>query len=217
MAPGGLQAPALRPPPSAPLGGRHRTSIMGPKDKSRLDRRTLDEAVGWVLGVRGQLRAVLGLGVETRTKARGGTRPSGSGGGGTDPALEQCNRVPAGTAMLLAWVTGQGSRLSQVGSLAEGPPSLADQMPRKSWRRGAGCFGSLRCPRSPRVGSDGARGQEAVSGRPGTGWGTHQLCDCLKAPPLSPAGFSRGVCVRGRWVKPPECWRWQAGDRTQTL
>ena len=136
--------------------------------KSRLDRRTLDEAVGWVLGVRGQLRAVLGLGVETRTKARGGTRPSGSGGGGTDPALEQCHRVPAGTAMLLAWVTGQGSRLSQVGSLAEGPPSLADQMPRKSWRRGAGCFGSLRCPRSPRVGSDGARGQEAVSGRPGS-------------------------------------------------
>ena len=115
-------ASPLGPPPSAPLGGCHRASITGTEDKSRLDGRALDEAVGWVLGVRGQLRAVLGLGVETRTKAREGT----------GPALEQCGRVPAGMAMLLARVTGQGSRLSQVGSLAEGPPSLADQMPRKS-------------------------------------------------------------------------------------
>lgn len=217
MAPGGLQAPALRPPPSAPLGGRHRTSIMGPEDKSRLDRRTLDEAVGWVLGVRGAAKGGAGAGCGDQDQGSGRDEAQRKRGRWDRPSPGAVQSCACGHSHASCRGTGQGSGLSQVGSLAEGPPSLADQVPRKSWRRGAGCFGGLRCPRSPGVGSDGARGQEVVSGRPGTGWGAHQLCDCLKAPPLSPAGFSRGVCVRGRWVKPPECWRWQAGDRTQTL
>ena len=44
---------------------------MGPKDKSRLDRRTLDEAVGWVLGVRGAAKGGAGAGCGDQDQGSG--------------------------------------------------------------------------------------------------------------------------------------------------
>lgn len=128
MAPGGLQAPALRPPPSA---GRHRTSITGPEDKSRLDGRTLDEAVGRVLGV-GAAEPVPGLGVETRTKAGAGTRPCGRGKAGETQPWSCAVVWLQAMAMLLARVTGQDSGLSRWGHWQRDPRALQTRCPRRA-------------------------------------------------------------------------------------
>lgn len=117
MAPGGLQAPALRPPPSA---GRHRTSITGPEGKSRLDGRTLGEAVGRVLGV-GVAEAGAGPGCGDKDKAGAGTRPCGRGEAGETQPWSCAVVWLQAMAMLLARVTGQGSGLSRWGHWQRDP------------------------------------------------------------------------------------------------
>lgn len=146
-------------------------------------------------GSRGQLRAVPGLGVETRARAREGTRPSGRGEVGETEPRSCAVMCPRPVPMLLARITGQGSGLSQVGKggvTGRGTPepcrpdALGEPGQRSctSWRPGA--------PAEPTSGICQGRGTGGSSGRPGAGRGVHQLCDPLKALARSPTGLGVG-------------------------